>query len=193
VPVFALPIALILGFEKPETRRMFGIVLGAAAIFLMLGPKASLPVGTPVIYAFLTLMGALFYAMQGNFITWHGGRGLDAVQILFGSSLFAFVVVAPAAVLSGQFVSLNQHWGAAEWAILGTSILHAAAYGGFFALVARAGPVFTSQVAYLVTGFGVLWSMLLLSETYSLWVWLAFALMVTGILLLRPRRPRPAL
>jgi len=47
--------------------------------------------------------------------------------------------------------------------------------------------VFSSQVSYLVTGWGIVWSMLFLGERYSLWVWAAFALMITGILLVRPR------
>jgi len=50
--------------------------------------------------------------------------------------------------------------------------------------------VFSSQVAYLVTGWGVLWSMLLLGEWYSIWVWMAFALMLVGITLVRPRDSR---
>ena len=43
-----------------------------------------------------------------------------------------------------------------------------------------------SQIAYLVTGFGVLWSMVLLGERYSLWVWAAFALMLLGVALVQP-------
>ena len=45
---------------------------------------------------------------------------------------------------------------------------------------AGAGSVFASQIAYLVTGFGVVWSMLLLGERYSAPVWAAFALMLRG-------------
>jgi len=41
-------------------------------------------------------------------------------------------------------------------------------------------------VAYLVTGFGVIWAMLLLGERYSVWVWMAFALMLVGIALVKP-------
>ena len=54
-------------------------------------------------------------------------------------------------------------------------------------MVGRAGPVFTGQVSYLVTGFGVLWAMLLLGERYSLWIWAAMGLMAIGLLLVQPR------
>jgi drug/metabolite transporter (DMT)-like permease len=46
--------------------------------------------------------------------------------------------------------------------------------------------VFARQIAYLVTGFGVLWSMALLGERYSAWVWAAFGLMLAGVALVQP-------
>ena len=46
-------------------------------------------------------------------------------------------------------------------------MLNVLAYSGYVWLVAHAGSVFASQIAYLVTGFGVVWSMLLLGERYS--------------------------
>jgi drug/metabolite transporter (DMT)-like permease len=42
-------------------------------------------------------------------------------------------------------------------------------------------------VAYLVTFFGVIWSMILLKETYSEFIWAAFAVMCFGVFLVRPR------
>jgi len=190
IPVLSLSMALALGFERPDFRRALGVAFGAVAIILMIGPEASLPPGTPILFAVLCLVAAACYGGQGIFLTWYGSRDLDAVQVLFGATAIAFLLAAPSAVLLGQFVNPLVPWTPVEWAVLGTSVLHAFAYGGYFALVARAGPVFTSQVAYLVTGSGVLWSMLLLGETYSGWVWAAFGLMLVGIVLLKPRRPK---
>jgi drug/metabolite transporter (DMT)-like permease len=191
-PVFAMPVAVLLGFDKFEIRRVLGVALGALAIAVMFGPEASLPSDVRSIFVVLTLISAMCYAVQGNFLTWHGGADLDPVQILFGSSMAAFLAVVPSAILSNQFVDLLIPWSRVEWAILATSVLHAFAYGGFFMLVTRGGPVFASQAAYLVTGSGVLWSMLLLGETYSAWVWVAFALMLAGIVLLQPKKAKPA-
>ena len=54
-------------------------------------------------------------------------------------------------------------------------------------LVGRAGPVFAAQVAYLVTLFGIFWSVWLLDEAYSKYVWLALSCMLLGIFLVLPR------
>ena len=65
-------------------------------------------------------------------------------------------------------------------------MLNALAYSGYVWLIGRAGSVFASQIAYLVTGFGVVWSKLLLGESYSALVWSAFVLMLAGIALVQP-------
>jgi len=58
-------------------------------------------------------------------------------------------------------------------------------------LVGAATAVFAAQVSYLVTGFGVIWSMALLGERYSGWIWGAMAVMFIGLFLVQPRRAGP--
>lgn len=55
--------------------------------------------------------------------------------------------------------------------------------------VERAGAaVFAAQVAYPVTGCGVLWAIVLLDERYSPYIWASLLRMVAGIALVLPRR-----
>ncbi|MBZ0128837.1 MAG: DMT family transporter [Rhodobacteraceae bacterium] len=190
VTMFALPMALLLGFERPDLLRLTGALCGAVAIGLLIGPEAALPEDSALIYILMVLGAAAFYAAQGNYITWRDIRDLDPVTLLFATSVVGLLAITPLALLSGQFVNPFVPWGAAEWAMLGTALTHALAYGGFFALVATSGPVFSSQVSYVVTGTGVLWSMLLLGERYNGWIWAAFVLMFIGIALLQPRPPK---
>jgi drug/metabolite transporter (DMT)-like permease len=187
VTILSLPLALVFRLERFEGRRALGAVLGAVAVVLMIGPQMSVPGGGTIPYILLTLLGASFYALQGIYVAMANRQDLDAVSLLFGASVVGFCVIAPLSVVTGQFVSPFVPWGAAEWAILGTSLSHALAYGGFFALVARGGAVYSSQVAYVVTGTGIFWSIMLLGEGYSGWIWAAFALMIGGIALLQPR------
>jgi len=190
VPMFSLPMALALGFERPDILRAIGALCGAVAVVLLIGPDSSLPESSTSAYVFVGLGATALYAAQGNFITWHPVKDLNAIEILLGTSLIGLWFVAPLAIYSGQFVDLTKPWGVADWSIIGNSLFHGVAYAGYFALVARAGPVFTSQVAYLVTGSGVLWSMALLREAYSGWIWTALLLMFLGMALIQPRTPR---
>ena len=53
------------------------------------------------------------------------------------------------------------------------------------------GKLERSVVASTVTAFGVLWAMLILSETYSAWIWAAMILILSGVFLVQPRAPDP--
>lgn len=187
VPVFAMIIALIFGLEKASIVRLIGAGCGVAAIFLMIGPDAGLPDPTKVGFVILAIGAPLLYGAEANYLTWIGTRGLDAYQIMFGGMIYGLILSVPLTYFTGQEISPFQPWGAPEWAIVAGSVLNWAAYVAYIWLIARAGPVFASQVAYLVTGWGVIISMVFLGEVYSVWVWMAFALMLFGILLVRPR------
>ncbi len=167
--------------------RLFGTFCGAIAVFLLIGPDTSLPEGTKVIYVLVAAMAPFLYGCEGNFLTWYGARGLDALQILFGASVIGLALAIPLALGSGQFISPLHPWGAADWAILASSVINWSAYAGYVWLIGKAGPVFSAQVGYLVTLFGVLISMVFLGESYSWFVWMAMALMLLGIFLVQPR------
>ena len=188
VPMFALPIAILIGRETPEIRRISGVLVGGIAVILIVAPSANLPEPGQAFYVLLALVGPLCYGAEGNYVAWRGTGSLDAMQLLFGASVIALILIAPVVWSSGQFITPFKIWTIADWAILLNGGLHAGAYSLYIWLIGRAGAVFTSQVSYLVTGSGVLWSMVLLSENYSAWIWASLALMLVGLALVQPKR-----
>lgn len=188
VPLFAMPIALMMGFEKPSIARIAGLMLGAAAVAVLVGPDTSLPDPGKAVFVLVAMGATLAYSAEGNFLAWYGTTELDPVQILFGASIVALALVVPLALASGQFISPVRPWGPPEAAIAAISALSTIAYAGYIWLIGRTGPIFAVQVSYLVTGFGVLWAMVLLGESYSVFVWLALLLMLAGLFLVQPRR-----
>lgn len=188
VPMFAFPIALMLGMDRFSMMRLFGLLLGLTAIILIAAPDSSLPDPSLTIWLAIAVIAPLFYAIEGNVVAKWGTAGLDAVQVLLGSSIVGVILSVPLVVYTGEFVSPFEPWDAGHWAILGIALAHTTAYTCYVWLVGRAGAVFASQVGYLVTGFGILWAKLILGESYSMWVWAALALMLTGVFLVQPRR-----
>ena len=71
-----------------------------------------------------------------------------------------------------------------------SSCCHAFAYCAYVWLVSRAGAVFTAQVAYFVTAWGVVWSILILGEETSRYLWLSLAFMFFGMFLVLPKNNR---
>jgi drug/metabolite transporter (DMT)-like permease len=187
IPMMAFPMALALGLESFSLRRLGGLAAGLAGVSLLVLPEASLPDPAMLVWIPVALVAPLLYAFEGNYVARWGTDGLDAIQVLFGASLVGAAMTLPLALGTGQFI-WPERYGAPEWALITASIVHVVVYAGYVWMVGRTGPVFAVQVSYLVTGFGVVWAMLLLGESYSPYIWAALALVLLGIRLVQPRR-----
>lgn len=186
VPLIAFPIALALGADRFSMARLTGLGLGLAGVLLIAAPGAGLPAGAVVALP-VAMIGPLFYALEANFVARNGTEGMDPVQAMAGASLVGLVVCVALVLATGQWQAPPMPPGRAEWALLASSTLHALLYASYVWLAAHAGAVFASQSSYLITASGLLWSMALLGERFSPVVWLAMAVMLAGVALVRPR------
>ncbi len=184
VPMFAMLIALSLGYERFSGIRLTGVFLGAVAVVILVGPDASLPEPEKAIYV---LIAPFCYGLEGNYIAAKSPPDFDPICATFGASVVGTLISAPVAWFSGSWVNLADPWQEPEWSLLASSVIHAVTYTGYVWFVGVTSAVFASQIAYVVTLGGVFFSALLLSETYSSWVFLALGLMVGGLLLVQPR------
>ncbi len=187
VPLLAFPIALMLRTDRFSPARALGLFLGLVGVLLIAVPASSLPSRAMVAYLPIALIGPLFYALESNYVGRYGTAGMDAVQAMFLASCVGAVMVLPLALGSGQFINPVHPWGRADWALVGSSVVHAVAYTTFVWLASQAGAVFAAQTSYFVTGTGVIWAMLLLGERFSGWVWAALVVMLLGMALVQPR------
>ncbi len=187
VPMFSLGIALGLRSETPSTRRTSGVLLGALAIVLLIGPETSLPDPDKHLFVLVALVAPFCYGIEGNYIAIRSPKKVDPIMTLLGASVIGLVIVWPLSTSTGTWVNMSGPWEQAEWALVGSSLCHVIAYTGYIWLVGQAGAVFASQIAYVVTIFAVFLSALFLGETYSGWVWSALLLMLTGLMLVQPR------
>lgn len=186
VPLMAFPMNLALKSDRFEMKRLLGLLLGLTGVAIIAAPGVSL---APGLVAFLpvALIGPLFYALEGTFVGRYGMAGMDPIQAMFGASLMALAICLPMVIVSGGWVSPMPPWGKAEGALLISSALHALLYAGYVGLAAKAGAVFASQSSYIVTAAGLCWAMLLLGERFSPLVFVALAVMLLGVTLVRPR------
>ena len=184
-------VALAMGNDRFAWRRLLGLLIGLAGVLLLAGPQ-SLPDAAMVLWLPVALIAPFCYALEGNFVARLGTQGMGPGHALFGASVAAMLIALPLALTTGQFIDpRGLDFGAAEFAVMGSSVIHVLVYTGYVWLVGRAGAVFAAQVSYAVTGSGVLWAMVLLGETYSAYVWLALVLILGGVFLVQPRHKRP--
>ncbi len=186
MPIFAFPLALAFGVDRFSWVRLSGLVLGLIGVFLLIGPDA-LPDAAMVAFIPLAIVAPLFYALEGNIVAKWGTYDCDPIQVLLGASIIGAVMSAPLALISGQWIDPRLPWETIDWVLLLMAVIHVFAYSGYVWLVGQAGSIFAAQVSYLVTAFGVVWAMLILSESYSSWIWAALGLIFIGMFLVQPR------
>ena len=187
VPLLAFPIALALGMDRFSARRFLGIACGLVGVALIAQPGAAGGQALPLGWIALAMVGPFFYAIEGNVVARWGTAGLEPMEAMFLASLIGAPLALALTMVSGQWVWPSQPFGRPEWALIGSSALHALLYTGYVALAARAGAVFATQTSYIVTASGVFWAMALLGERFNSGVWAALIVMFAGLFLVTPR------
>lgn len=187
VPMFTLVLALGLKLEKLSYLRTFGIVLGFAAMVMIAAPETSLPEPEKAIFILVALIAPFFYGVEANYIALKTPENTDAISTLFMASFLGLFITAPLAAGSGHWINPMNTWAEPEYALIGASVIHALTYCGYIWLVKFGGPVFSVQMAYPVTLSGVLFSIVILGENYSGWIWAALVLVIVALFLVQPK------
>ena len=186
VPIVSLFIALLFRIEAFAWYRFAGVMLGVVSLLLIALPDATLPDPSKAPWILIAMIAPVCYAIEGNFVAVKAPADLNAVSTLFGASVCGLLLLAPIVYLGSWQVPVFVVWDASRVAMLVAAIGHMTAYTGYLWLLNRAGAVFTSQVAYVVTLTGVLASVLFLGERYGWLLWVAVLLMLLAVTLVRP-------
>jgi drug/metabolite transporter (DMT)-like permease len=187
VPILTYIASTFLGLEKFAMGRIFGVILGAFAVVLLVAPESSLPDPGQLPWAFLGFVAAVCYAALGIVLALAAPRGANSLMLTCGMFVVGSLVMMPILYMTDSFVPFGWPLGVVEWSLLGLGAVNAVAYTLYFILVDRAGPVFTSFTANMVTLFGVLWRIVIFSERNSIWVWLSFATIMIAMAMVAPR------
>ena len=188
IPIVTFPMAIVFGLEQPNLRRFSGLLLGCLGVLLIVVPDASLPDPSKVVFILLALLSVLSYAIEGVGLGKIGRAGLDPAQLMLGAFLLSAGLTLPIALMTGTFIVPSFGFGAAGLAVVLSGLANVVAYVGYVWIIGRAGAVFAGQVSYIVTTFSIFWSIALLGESYSVWVWAAVLVIFAGLFLTQPRQ-----
>ena len=193
VPMCSLLVALTLRLERFQFRRLTGVILGGTAIALLVLPDTSLPDPSKAIFVLVALIAPMFYGVEGNYLAIKQPDDTGPVATLFGASVIGAIVSLPLTLISGTFINpFESGIGASELALMTTIGLHIIAYVGYIWMVDQAGPVFSAQIAYIVTPAGIILSIILLGEQPSAFIWIALLILLVGLFLVQPRQKNRA-
>lgn len=183
VPLFTYALALLLRVEPLDRRRLFGVVLGfvGALVILMAQPPDSS--GNARIWFLMAFLTPLFYALGNHFTARFRPATGDSLSMANGMVLAAALILLGIASVGDGIFPVWRESGALVTLVLIHGLLSGVAFTLFFVLIKIAGPVYFSQVAYLVTVFGIAIGMIVFGERHGSALWLAVAIIFVGVLL----------
>ena len=188
VPIMTYIAATLIKIERSSIFRMLGVCCGVLSIVLLIVPTESLPDRSAVPWVFAAIAASACFTGENLVIALRLPKGANVFIVLAGMLIIATLIMTPFVLATDTFVPLSWPWGSSEWAIISLAILSVVCYGLFMMLVVRAGPVFASQTAYIVTLSGVFWGILIFDEKHSLWIWASLAAMLIALALVTPRK-----
>lgn len=187
VPILTLVGTILLGRESLTLRRALGIGLGAAGVMLILLPRASLPEAGDSLFVIIAFMGAACYAAEHLYIEVRAPADVSVDRLLFVMFSSVCVLLLPIVLGTGTFFVPAWPFGVAEGAMIAVAAVTLLDYFFITLLILWAGPVFTSQAAYIVTLAGVVWGIVVFGDSHSIWIWAAICTLMAGLTLVRPR------
>lgn len=186
VSMFAIVTAIAASIEAFAPFRLIGVCLGGASVILLVAPGTSLPDSGKAVFVLVGLVAPFCYGLECNYIARFTPPNADPIVTLFCAALIGATVAAPSSIAFGVWIEMPGPFASPEMAIVALSIFHTAGYAVYIWLVGRAGPVFSSQVAYIVTISAMFLSAISLSETYAPYTIASVTLMLAGPVLVQP-------
>ena len=187
VPILTLMGAILLQHEKWTVSRALGISLGALAVVLIFLPEVSLPKMGDSFYLLLIFAATGCYAIEHLYIEAKIPENANLIGLLFLVFTTATIILTPIVLLTGKFIIPSWPLTSMEISILSVALITLLDYFLITKLILWAGPVFTSQAAYIVTVAGIGWGVLIFQDRHSIWIWLAILLLLIGLTLVQPR------
>lgn len=190
-PLLTYIFALMFTMEIFAWRRMIGIGFGLAGALCLVLPRASLPSADMAPWVAVAFLTPAFYAINSIFSTRQRPPDSHSLGLACGMLFGAAALQAPIVIASGNFYPLSPPFAVPDFALLGQIVVSSLAYVLFFELLRLAGPVYFSQVGYIVTLTGLVWGMIVFDEAHSNWIYLATLLVLIGIGFVNIRRKLP--
>ena len=191
-PVITYLLALMIGMESFRPQRGVGIALGLGGALLLVLPASSLPSREMVPWVLLAFLTPAFYSLSSVFSARARPSEGHSLSLAAGMMAGAAAVQLPLVLFRGDFYWPQLPLGPADYALMAQIAISSLAYVLFFEILRLAGPVFFSQVGYIVTLTGLLWGAFFFGEHHSNWIYGATLMIVAGVALVnwRGRKPR---
>jgi drug/metabolite transporter (DMT)-like permease len=182
-PFFNYVLALVTGWEKATTRRLFAIAVGFASTVVLILSRDGMLQGTISIWLVASLAVPALYCIYNAYAARAFPPGTDTLQLGAAESLWSGLWVLPVILLVAPFGAAGQP-DLAGYYVLGALIfMWVVERIAYFILIREKGAVYTVQATYVATPAAFIISGYLFGGTRDPWLWLSLALLMVALYL----------
>lgn len=180
-PFFTFAVALTFKTEFVSNRRIIAMILGLAAVMLVLFPQLEQPAFGNSAWMLLALLIPFCYGVEPVYVSARWPEGLSVMQVGYAEAVVAAILTVPLWLWFAQPGQITLNWSLAEAAVVGFALIGVIEVFMYFYLVRITGGVLVSFATFISLFAGIGWGMLIFSESHSAWVWLAVAVLVLAL------------
>ncbi len=187
-PILTYLIGMMVKIEKFHPLKTLGLLLAFIGILLILMPESVEQMAAPVWAILLGLLTPTLYAINIVYTARRRPANLHTLDLSLGMLIASAIALF---IATNSFASMYPIWDAKPLIallILYHGTLTAIAFCLFYYLIKTAGALFSSQVAYTATIFGILIGAYAHNEVLPLLVWVAALAMFVGIWFIQKAR-----
>ncbi|WPZ35235.1 DMT family transporter [Thalassobaculum sp. OXR-137] len=184
VPMLTFALAVSTGLQRFQPMALAGLTLGLIGVLFLVVPDSSLPSADMAGWVLFGLLTPVFYATNGILAARLRPAGTSSLAAALGMMATASVTSLPIMLATGTFhplfaEGLTPH----DLAMTGQIVITCVAYIMYFEINERSGPVYLSQVSYVVNVSGLFWGYAIFGEVPSPWLWATVVLVFAGVYL----------
>ena len=165
--------------DKFSILKLISILIGFVGVLLIFGIDSLFLTSKHFIPKIAIIVSALGYVLSSIFA--YNLKNIDSVSITTMVTLFAALLSIPFLIFSelkfGSNFSISSVSALIYLGIFPTAV----AFLIRFYIIAKAGPIFLSYVAYLIPVFAILWGYLFLNETINIVTLIGVSFILVGV------------
>ena len=193
-PAFTYLFSFLARLERLHIMSIGGLVLGITGVLFIVVPSGSLPQAEMAGWFLLALLAPICFAGLNVYVEIVRPPETPSLSLAVGILFSSALMLLPLMLATGQFYIFPGPVRDGDLALLGAVVINILMWPLFYEIIKRTGAFLMSMINVVGVVVGIVWSMVFFAERHSGFIWLAGALMLTGLglILARPVLSRRA-